>query len=101
MEIINGKYFTLTLLGAVGAYVFSVQKGFKGAEEFINKIMPRAWPWAKTISDLLLSVGVGSIIGAAIFEPNTPQSALAAGIGWVAALNSISKGPSTGSGATP
>ncbi len=93
MEIFREPYFLYTVTGALALYVFSLKKGFKGAEEFIDRFFPAGHPVLKTLFDLILTVFLGSVIGEIIFSPQSPVAALAAGAGWISAFNTLVERP--------
>lgn len=79
-------HYLLTLFGAIVMYVFSLHKGFKGAEDFLKKCFPGHTDVFYIRADLFVVVLSGSIIGTVFFSPNNPIEALAAGFGWVGAM---------------
>jgi hypothetical protein len=70
-------------------YVFSLQKGFKGAGTFLRKFFPGKSDIFYDRMDFCLVVMFGSIIGTIFFSPQSSFAALAAGFGWVGAVNTL------------
>jgi uncharacterized membrane protein YbjE (DUF340 family) len=90
IEFVRGDVFIhyiLTFFGAFAMYVFSLNKGFKGATPFLKKILPGNSQVFYDRLDFLFVVISGSIIGYVFFSPSNPLEALAAGFGWVGAMN--------------
>ena len=79
--------FLATLAGAAGMHIFSLTKGFQGAEAWLRRMWPTksdAW-YAR--ADFVCVVVFGTVVGQAFFGPDTVPKALAAGLGWVGAAN--------------
>lgn len=79
------RYLT-TLFGAAAMYVFSLNKGFEGAAAWLRKMLPGRAPVTYDRLDFLVVVIAGSIIGTISFSPASTFEALAAGFGWVGAM---------------
>jgi hypothetical protein len=80
------NYLT-TLFGAAAMYVFSLNKGFQGSVDFLRKFFPDKSEVFYTRFDFFIVIIFGSIIGMIFFSPSTTLEALAAGFGWVGAIN--------------
>jgi len=79
--------YAKTLLGATATYIFALRRGFKGATEFLQTMFPdRPAVFYDRMDFLLVSV-IGSMIGFLFYAPQTSAQALAAGLGWVSAIN--------------
>jgi hypothetical protein len=76
-----------TLLGAGAMYVFSLHKGFQGSVPFLKKVFPGHGAVFYNRLDCILVICFGSIIGTIFFAPSSAIQALAAGFGWVGAIN--------------
>jgi hypothetical protein len=83
------SFFLITLFGATAMYVFSLQKGFKGAGLFLRRFFPGKSEIFYDRMDFLLVVMFGSVIGTIFFWPGSAIAALAAGFGWVGATNTL------------
>lgn len=79
--------FGLTLFGAAAMYVFSLHKGFEGATPFLKRVLPGRSPVFYSRVDALAVTVVGGIIGFVFFAPASNFEALAAGFGWLGAVN--------------
>jgi hypothetical protein len=79
--------YVVTLFGTVATYVFGLQKGFEGSVAFLRRIAPDRSDVFYSRVDFLIVTFVGSLIGLIIFAPRNAFQALAAGCGWVGALN--------------
>ena len=80
----------MTALGCMTAYIFCEQKQVKGSRDFLEGFFPGHTPVFYLRCDFALSVIVGTIIGVALYSPNTVYQAVAAGRGWKAAFNIVS-----------
>ena len=80
------NYLT-TLFGATAMYVFSLNKGFHGAVAFLRRFFPGRPDLFYDRLDFIVVTLAGSIIGTIFFSPETRLAALAAGFGWVGAVN--------------
>ena len=91
--IVKNPYFepvllyTITLFGCVAMYIFSNQKGFQGTIAFLKKFFPKRTKLFYYRTDFFLVTIAGSIIGTIFFNPTSTIEALAAGFGWVGAIN--------------
>ena len=80
-------YYLTTLFGATAMYVFSLHKGFQGAVDFLKRFFPgRAQVFYDRV-DFVIVIFAGSLIGTIAFAPTNTLQALAAGFGWVGAIN--------------
>lgn len=79
--------FGLTLFGAAAMYVFSLHKGFEGATPFLKRVLPGRRPVFYSRVDALLVTILGGVIGFIFFAPASNFEALAAGFGWLGAVN--------------
>ena len=86
---ISAVRFLIVLFGSVAMYVFQLNKGFEGALSFLRSILPNKSETFYRRVDFLVVTVAGSLIGVIIFEPRTPFQALAAGVGWVGAMNTL------------
>ena len=84
-------HFTITLFGAVAMYVFSLKKGMEGAIPFLKKFFPGKSQVFYDRTDFFLVSIAGSVIGTIFFAPASTMEALAAGFGWVGAVNVLMK----------
>lgn len=80
------NYF-ITLFGATFAYMFSIRRGFTGSETFLKRFFPGKTETFYFRLDFVLVTFCGSLIGTIFYAPGNPFQALAAGIGWVGAVN--------------
>lgn len=89
--LIRNKIFIInystTLFGVIVMYIFSLDKGFTGASENIKKLLPNKKDVFYSRMDFILVIFIGSIVGTIFFSPDSTLEALAAGVGWVGALN--------------
>jgi hypothetical protein len=84
--------YLLTLFGTIATYVFGMQRGFEGAVSFLRRVLPGRSDAFYHRTDFILVSVFGSMIGAIIFDPHNAFQALAAGCGWVGALNVLLSG---------
>ncbi|MDX6496970.1 MAG: hypothetical protein QOG23_230 [Blastocatellia bacterium] len=91
----KAAYYVITLFGAFCMYVFSLTRGFQGAISFLKKFFPGHSEVFYDRLDFFVVILAGSIIGTIFFSPNSALQALAAGFGWVGAVNVLlsPKGP--------
>jgi hypothetical protein len=83
----KAAYYVITLFGAFCMYVFSLTKGFQGAVSFLKRFFPGHSDVFYDRLDFFVVILAGSIIGTIFFSPNSALQALAAGFGWVGAVN--------------
>lgn len=93
-------YFFITMFGASSMYVFSLMKGFEGAVSFLTRVLPGREQVFYDRLDFAVVVTAGSIIGYIFFSPASELEALAAGFGWVGAIN-VLMNPNPGPGERP
>ena len=79
--------YMTTAFGAAAMYVFSLQRGFDGSVRWLRRMWPERSDVFYDRLDFLIVVFAGSIIGSIVFSPREPYHALAAGFGWVGAVN--------------
>jgi hypothetical protein len=80
-------YYLITLFGASSMYIFSLTKGFNGAVEFLEHFFPgRSKPFYDRLDFFIVSFA-GAMIGTIFYNPASSLQALAAGFGWVGAVN--------------
>lgn len=84
---IKSLYYATTLFGSTAMYVFSLNKGFHGSVDFLRKMFPNHSPVFYDRIDFFIVVFAGSVIGTIFFSPTNTLQALAAGFGWVGAIN--------------
>ena len=91
---IEWTIISLTCVACMAMHIFSVNKDFRGAQDWISKAFPTLGAqWVHRV-DCLLVVFLGTIIALVAFEPKTEFQAVAAGMGWVSILNTLGhKGP--------
>src|SRR6185312_15599046 len=80
-------FYLITLFGSVAMYVFSLNKGFEGSVAFLRRFFPGHSVVFYDRLDFFIVVLAGSIIGTIFFSPSNALQALAAGFGWVGAIN--------------
>ncbi len=80
-------FYVLTLFGAVAMYIFCSQKGYRRSFSFLKKIFPSRSATFYHRSHFCIIVICGSVIGFVFYSPASGLEALAAGFGWVAAIN--------------
>lgn len=86
--------YITTLFGATAMYVFSLNRGFQGAIDFLKRFFPNRPESFYARVDFFVVILAGSIIGFILFSPSTTIQALCAGLGWVGAMNTIVNKPS-------
>lgn len=84
-------YYFTTLFGAISMYVFSLNKGFSGSIDFLKAFFPNRQEVFYIRCDFIVVNIVGSIVGTIFFNPSSALEALAAGFGWVGAINILLK----------
>ncbi len=76
-----------TVFGAVCMHIFSLNRGFEGSLDSLKRLCPgRSDAWYHRV-DFTVVVIAGSIIGSLVYAPSNALEALAAGFGWVGAMN--------------
>ena len=80
-------FYLTTLFGATAMYVFALNKGFEGAFPFLKRVFPGHSDTIYNRIDFFIVIFAGSIIGTICFSPTSSLQALAAGFGWVGAMN--------------
>ncbi len=83
----RATYYLITLFGAFCMYVFSLNRGFQGAVDFLRRFFPNHTPVFYDRLDFFVVILAGSVIGTIFFSPTNTFQALAAGFGWVGAIN--------------
>ncbi|EJG1632298.1 hypothetical protein BT049_RS03370 [Vibrio parahaemolyticus] len=83
--------YMITLLGSFSMYLFSSAKGFEGSIPMLKRLFPRRKKVFYDRVDFLLVVFIGSAVGTIFFHPQDSLQALAAGFGWVGAMNIMLK----------
>jgi hypothetical protein len=84
------RNFFFTLCGSTSLYMFSLSKGFQGSGPVLKRLFPGRRPVFYDRMDFIIVIVFGSIIGTVFFVPATPPQALAAGFGWITAVNVLS-----------
>lgn len=84
---IKAIYYVTTLFGSTAMYVFSLNKGFHGSVDFLRKMFPEHSEVFYDRIDFFIVIFAGSVIGTIFFSPTNTLQALAAGFGWVGAIN--------------
>ena len=84
--------YLVTLFGTVATYVFQLHKGFEGATSFLRRVLPKHSDAFYARVDFVIVAITGSCFGLIIFSPQNAFQALAAGCGWVSALNVMMTG---------
>lgn len=79
--------YMITLLGSFSMYLFSFSKGFDGTGAKLRHLFPNRKRVFYDRVDFILVVVLGSAIGTIFFGPKDSIQALAAGFGWVGAVN--------------
>ena len=79
------RYLT-TLFGAAAMYIFSLNRGFEGAIAWLRRVFPGHEQVFYDRLDFIVVAIAGSIIGTISFHPAGTFEALAAGFGWVGAM---------------
>jgi hypothetical protein len=87
------RYFT-TLFGAAAMYAFSLHKGFEGSIAWQKRVFPGHEQVFYDRLDFFIVAIAGSIIGTISFSPTGTFEALAAGFGWVGAMQILINKPS-------
>lgn len=89
--------FLVTALGAALMWLYSLDKGFRGAVERLQQLIPGRSVHFYHRLDFGLTTVIGGIVGQILFDPadSNPVQQLAAGLGWAGALTVLasSKGP--------
>jgi hypothetical protein len=80
-------FYLTTLFGATAMYVFALNKGFQGSVPFLKGFFPGRSETFYNRVDFFIVILAGSIIGTISFSPSSSLQALAAGFGWVGAMN--------------
>ncbi|MBD3340232.1 MAG: hypothetical protein GF353_14055 [Candidatus Lokiarchaeota archaeon] len=79
--------YLTTLFGSAAMYIFSLNQGFEGSTKFLKRFFPNKSDIFYNRLDFFIVVLAGSIIGTIFFSPDSTLEALAAGFGWVGAIN--------------
>ena len=94
--------YLVTLVSALLMYVFALNRGFGGALAFLRQAFPnrseRFYVWC----DLIVVTLGGSFVGFVLYWPVDITRAMAAGFGWMGALNvALRKAESPAAGPAP
>jgi hypothetical protein len=86
------------LVGAVLMYFFAAKNGLEGTIPRLKNLLPGKPEAFYFRVDFVLVILLGPIVGLICFTPTNAFQALAAGCGWVSALNVLAqqKGPPKG-----
>lgn len=93
---INVAEFFITVLGSLIMYLIAEGKNFPGIQIKIKQLYPSMSDEKVSRLDFIFMVFVGAFIGTIFFQPHNPITALAAGLGWVGALNMFTSTSQTG-----
>jgi len=72
-------------------YIFSNRKGFDNSIIFLKKMLPNKSDTIYFRLDFILMSVTGTLIGLITFSPQGTYQALAAGFGWIGAMNVLLK----------
>jgi uncharacterized membrane protein YbjE (DUF340 family) len=97
-ELLQERLFLLTLCGAIALYLFSLSKGFQGSVPVLRKLFPGRRDAFYDRLDFVIVIFLGSIIGTVFFVPTNSAQALAAGFGWISAVNILTASQTKTSG---
>jgi hypothetical protein len=91
-----------SLLGAFLMYFFAAKNGLEGTIPRLQQLLPGRTETFYFRMDFVLVILLGPIVGLICFSPTNAFQALAAGCGWVSALNVLVQQKPTppGSGGT-
>jgi hypothetical protein len=79
------------LLGAVLMYFFAAKNGLEGTIPRLQRLLPDRHEAFYFRVDFVLVILLGPIVGLICFTPTNAFQALAAGCGWVSALNVLAQ----------
>lgn len=85
------KLVLMTALGCVLLYVYSDVRDFNHSRAFVKKMFPTRGDAFHNRTDFLCAVVFGTIVGTVVFLPQHGVEALAAGLGWVGGMNTVTK----------
>ena len=88
---IEFQHYIISGVGAITLY-FKLKSSGKDVIQFLPHFKS-SWaeaPFARLIDALLFTL-IGALIGTILTQPETPQQALAAGLGWTGLINSFAK----------
>ncbi|HET7464937.1 MAG TPA: hypothetical protein VFJ82_27080 [Longimicrobium sp.] len=81
-----GEQYLITLLGAAIVHIYR-QDHIESAAPFLRQILPRRSAAFYHRADAVLATVSGSLVGFIVFAPQSPLQCLAAGFGWMGAMN--------------
>jgi lipid-A-disaccharide synthase-like uncharacterized protein len=80
-------FYFIAMLGAIVTYLFASSNGRESTVPRLKQLLPGKSDTFYYRTDFVFVILVGSAIGYIFFIPQDPIQALAAGCGWVGALN--------------
>jgi hypothetical protein len=80
-------FYFVAMLGAIAMYLFASSKGRQSTVPRLRRLLPGKSDTFYYRTDFILVIIIGSAFGDIFFNPQAPIQALAAGCGWVGALN--------------
>jgi hypothetical protein len=82
-------FFPEVMVASVFGWVLGQVKGFSGAKDWLDRYWPNSPKVIVFILDLTIFVVCGAFFGTGIYNPDTLQAALAAGLSWPVGLGAL------------
>jgi ABC-type dipeptide/oligopeptide/nickel transport system permease subunit len=82
-------YFPEVMVASVFGWVLGMVKGFSGAKDWLDRYWVNSPKFVVFFLDLLIFVVCGAFFGTGIYNPESLQAALAAGLSWPVGLGAL------------
>ena len=82
-------YFYEVMVASVFGWVLGMVKGFSGSKDWLDRYWPKRPAIIIFLLDLLIFVLGGAFFGTGIYNPQSLQAALAAGLSWPVGLGAL------------
>ncbi len=82
-------YFPEVMVASIFGWVLGQVKGFSGAKDWLERYWPNSPKAIVFVLDLTIFVVCGAFCGTGIYNPDTLQAALAAGVSWPVGLGAL------------
>jgi len=82
-------YFPEVMVASIFGWVLGQVKGFSGAKDWLERYWPNSPKPVLFVLDLTIFVVCGAFFGTGIYNPDSLQAALAAGVSWPVGLGAL------------
>jgi hypothetical protein len=89
-----GRLVTVAF-GCAAGRIFAFQRDFEGSRAWLRQMFPGRSPIFYRRVDFIVSCVLGTVLGMLAVQPDTPQTALATGIGWPVIIRHLEPGQPT------